>query len=226
MKKTKLVIIAILVATVVLAGYSLVSASEITGGLSNQGVIPVAPSGVSAVKTGTYQITISWNAVAGADGYKIYRKKDAGNFELLPGNVIVLSYVDGSLADGTYSYQVQSFKGTLMPDLVDIQPTAPITIVSPTTPTPTPTPSGGGGGGGAPAATPTPSPTTSLSPTPLPSEAKKADVNNDNKIDVLEFNTLMVNWGSTTGGNVADFNGDGKVDIMDFNFLMIYWSNS
>jgi len=33
-----------------------------------------------------------------------------------------------------------------------------------------------------------------------------------------------VNWGSTSVGNVADFNGDGKVDVFDFNLLMINWT--
>ena len=71
--------------------------------------------------------------------------------------------------------------------------------------------SGGGGGGG-----------SYTPPSALSNEAKKADTNNDNKIDVIDFNTLMVNWGNT-GTSVADFNGDGHVDIFDFNYLMIYW---
>ena len=76
---------------------------------------------------------------------------------------------------------------------------------------PAPAPSGGGGGGG-----------SYTPPSTLSNEAKKADTNNDNKIDVLDFNTLMVNWGNT-GTNVADFNGDSHVDIFDFNYLMIHW---
>jgi len=58
----------------------------------------------------------------------------------------------------------------------------------------------------------------------LSAAAQKVDANKDNKIDVLDFNTLMVNWGKTTANNVADFNGDGKVDIFDFNLLMINWT--
>jgi hypothetical protein len=96
----------------------------------------------------------------------------------------------------------------------------------PTTPTPSPTPTtggggggntsgGGGGGGGGGVTTPT---------SPLSAAAQKVDANKDNKIDVLDFNTLMVNWGKTTANNVADFNGDGKVDIFDFNLLMIHWT--
>jgi uncharacterized protein (DUF1786 family) len=49
------------------------------------------------------------------------------------------------------------------------------------------------------------------------------DVNKDSKIDILDFNVLMVNWGAS-GTNAADFNGDSIVDIFDFNSLMIYWT--
>ena len=104
-------------------------------------------------------------------------------------------------------------------------------------PTPTPTPSnsggggggggsssssgsgGGGGGGGGGGVAPV-VPTQTLS-----SAAQKVDVNSDNKVDVLDFNSLMVNWGSTTVNNVADFNNDNKVDLLDFNLLMVNWSN-
>jgi len=70
---------------------------------------------------------------------------------------------------------------------------------------------GGGGGGGGGGGTSQPATTVT-----------KGDANNDNKIDILDFNALMINWGKT-GTNVADFNGDGKVDIFDFNLLMINW---
>jgi len=79
------------------------------------------------------------------------------------------------------------------------------------------TSSGAGGAGGA--VTTTTTVTTTLS-----AAAQKVDANKDNKIDVLDFNTLMVNWGKTTANNIADFNGDSKVDIFDFNMLMINWT--
>lgn len=81
------------------------------------------------------------------------------------------------------------------------------------------TTSGGGGGGGGSAVA-----ITTTIPTTLSAAAQKVDANKDNKIDVLDFNTLMVNWGKTTANNVADFNGDSKVDIFDFNMLMINWT--
>ena len=73
--------------------------------------------------------------------------------------------------------------------------------------TSSPSPSGGGGGGGGTPATP-----------------KTGDANNDSKVDILDFNVLMINWGSTSANNAADFNKDSKVDILDFNLLMINWS--
>ena len=60
-------------------------------------------------------------------------------------------------------------------------------------------------------------------PSQLSAEVQKVDFNKDNKIDILDFNTLMVHW-AETGTSVADFNNDGKVDIFDFNLLMINWT--
>ena len=61
-------------------------------------------------------------------------------------------------------------------------------------------------------------------PPPLSPEAKKADANDDEKINILDFNVLMINWGVTIAGNIADFNEDSTVDIFDFNLLMIHWT--
>ena len=95
-----------------------------------------------------------------------------------------------------------------------------INIPTPTS-TPTPAPSGGGGGGGG-GNSNNSQPLVSISP--LSVAAQKVDTNKDNKIDVLDFNSLMVNWGSTSSNNIADFDGNGKVDVFDFNLLMINWS--
>lgn len=76
-------------------------------------------------------------------------------------------------------------------------------------------PASSGGGGGAPEP-----PTQTVQQT----VRQRTDVNGDNKINILDFNALMINWGKTVTNNVADFNNDGKVDIIDFNALMIYWT--
>ena len=81
---------------------------------------------------------------------------------------------------------------------------------------PTPPPSGGGGGGGGGYTPP--------SSSPLSIEAQKVDANKDNKVDMLDFVTLMANWGKMGTGNIADFNSDGKVDILDFVALMANWT--
>ncbi len=49
---------------------------------------------------------------------------------------------------------------------------------------------------------------------------KPADFNKDGKVDILDFNYLMVHWGSSNPG-AADLDSDGDVDIFDFNLLMI-----
>ena len=212
---TAIIIVFFLSVSVVSAVYT------ISGTISTQGSVPNAPQPVSAVKTGDSSILVDWDPVTGVSGYRIYRNIGGGSFTLLT-ETTSTSHTDSGLAEGVYSYQIQSFLGSLAPVLDDIIPTTPITIVVPTpTPTPTPTPSpegGGGGGGGGSSTTPTPT------PTPLSAAAQKVDVNDDNKEDVLDFNVLIVNWGSTSSGNTADFNGDSKVDILDFNFLMVNWS--
>jgi hypothetical protein len=76
---------------------------------------------------------------------------------------------------------------------------------------------GGGGGGGS------VSPLTS-SPSTLSISAQKVDTNKDNKVDVLDFVTLMANWGKAGTSLTADFNSDGKVDILDFVLLMANWT--
>ncbi len=44
--------------------------------------------------------------------------------------------------------------------------------------------------------------------------------------DILDFNLLMLNWGSTVSGNDADLNNDDKVDILDLNILMLNWTGT
>ncbi|MCX6781628.1 MAG: hypothetical protein NTW66_00680 [Candidatus Magasanikbacteria bacterium] len=55
---------------------------------------------------------------------------------------------------------------------------------------------------------------------------KRTDIVRDGKIDILDFNALMVNWGKNIIGNSADTNQDGLVDILDFNLLMVNWGKT
>ena len=70
-------------------------------------------------------------------------------------------------------------------------------------------PSGGGGGGGGSA--------------PL-SNFGGSDFNGDGKVNIIDLNILVLNWGAT-GTNASDLNHDGIVNILDFNLLMLNWSN-
>ena len=74
--------------------------------------------------------------------------------------------------------------------------------------------SGGGGGGGG--GTPAPTPTTSTS--------AKGDATGDGKVDVLDFNSLLIQWGKSGTNLTADLDKNGSVDIFDFNLLLINWS--
>jgi hypothetical protein len=65
--------------------------------------------------------------------------------------------------------------------------------------------SGGGGGGGG------------------SSASIFGDLTNDSKVDILDFNILMMNWGKTGSNISGDLNHDGVVDILDFNMLMMNW---
>ena len=190
-------------------------ASEITGGLSNQGIVPVDPSSVTAMKTGDAQITVAWSSVNGVDGYSIYRIKNGAAGAVAVTTTASTNYVDNGLDPATYSYQVQSFLGNLSSPIADI-PTVPIVIsvpVSPPAAPPVPPASGGGGGGGG----------GFVTTAPL-----RGDVTNDGKVNFFDFSALLVDWGKTNPATFvnshSDLNGDGKVDFTDFTLLLVNWS--
>ena len=72
-----------------------------------------------------------------------------------------------------------------------------------------PAPSTGGGGGGG---------------SSLPPPAVVGDATGDSMVNVLDFNAVIVAWGSTGSNIPADLNRDGVVDILDFNILIINWT--
>jgi hypothetical protein len=80
---------------------------------------------------------------------------------------------------------------------------------APTQTSPTESSGGGGGGGGGEITTPV--------------TYKTGDIDKSNKIDIFDFNTLMVNWGNSPSNSAADLDNNGTVDIFDFNLLMVNW---
>ena len=53
---------------------------------------------------------------------------------------------------------------------------------------------------------------------------KIGDSNRDGKIDIFDFNLLMVNWGNNPDNLLTDLDNNGKIDIFDFNLLMVNWT--
>jgi TatA/E family protein of Tat protein translocase len=66
-----------------------------------------APAGITA-KSGQGQVTISWNATAGASSYNVKRSGTSGGPYALIASTAAASYSDQGLASGTYYYVVTS----------------------------------------------------------------------------------------------------------------------
>jgi hypothetical protein len=49
------------------------------------------------------------------------------------------------------------------------------------------------------------------------------DLNNDNRVDLVDFSILLFNWG-VPEDSIADLNKDGKVDLVDFSILLYWWT--
>ncbi|MEK7067913.1 MAG: fibronectin type III domain-containing protein, partial [Patescibacteria group bacterium] len=80
-----------------------------------------APASVSAVASGYTSIDISWGAVAGASGYKVYRNAADANWDsaTLATTTIssVTSFSDTALTSGTtYYYKVKSYNSSQTSD--------------------------------------------------------------------------------------------------------------
>ncbi len=100
--------------TAVGAGEAVITATAAEGGKTAEYSITVkarlaAPT-VKAVKSDDYQITVSWNTVANAASYDVYRASSAnGTFALVEESLETTEYVDKEgeqLPDGTYCYKV------------------------------------------------------------------------------------------------------------------------
>ncbi|OHA24833.1 MAG: hypothetical protein A3D52_02555 [Candidatus Taylorbacteria bacterium RIFCSPHIGHO2_02_FULL_44_36] len=80
---------------------------------------------------------------------------------------------------------------------------------------------GGGGSGGTIIQTPTPIPTLPVEDLAMSAQAKLIDIQKDGVINILDFNSLMVNWGRAE--NLANVGSTFSVDVLNFNALMVYW---
>jgi hypothetical protein len=67
---------------------------------------PAAPTGLAAT-TGNGQVALTWNSVAGATTYSVYRGTTAGGETLLQSGLTVTTFTSNGLTNGTtYFYQV------------------------------------------------------------------------------------------------------------------------
>ncbi len=103
------------VVTAVNAGGQSALSNEVTA--TPNGACPV-PTGLVALP-GNAKVTLVWNQVAGASGYKVYRGTTSGSLSLLVsvGNVTTasVSYTDTTAANGTtYYYAVASLNGSVL----------------------------------------------------------------------------------------------------------------
>ncbi len=193
---------------------SAVFASEVTGtintGLGNavEGTVIVSPTANPVA--GTY--TLAQSVTLTATGATSVRYTDDGTTPTCASTQYLNTI---SVASSKTIKAISCYPNNQSSSIVSFAYT--INIPSGDTTTGGTTTGGGGGGGGM----IIPPPTTSISL--LSAAAQKVDANKDNKIDVLDFNVLMINFGSTSVNNAADFNGDNKVDVFDFNLLMINW---
>lgn len=182
---------------------SIAFASEFTGVLNTgvqtglQGTVVVPPSASPA--DGTYTTAQSISLVA-AGSNSIHYVLDSNSISCTTGIVYStpISFSASTLISAISCYP--NGASSSVANFAYVIQSAQVQIVT-----------GGGGGGGGGSSSPS-------------SPLGKVDTNKDGKVDILDFNTLMVHWGETGSGNIADFNNDGKVDIFDFNLLMVNWT--
>lgn len=101
------------------------------GGASpGTGTVPATPGGM-VVTPGNNQATVTWNAVAGATSYNIYRSTTQGQEGAKVGASTSTSYVDASAVNGTtYYYEITADnaagEGAASTQSPAVTPTAPI----------------------------------------------------------------------------------------------------
>lgn len=52
---------------------------------------------------------------------------------------------------------------------------------------------------------------------------KKADINNDEKVNLVDFSVLLYNWGFPQNP-ATDLNTDGRVNLVDFSIMLYWWT--
>jgi glycosidase/fibronectin type 3 domain-containing protein len=108
-----------------LSGYMMVSEGNLTAVRT--------PANLKA-EAGNGSVTLTWDAVEGADGYRVYRAPIEGGAVELLGGVTGTSYTDAAVENGIkYYYAVTATRGSgesLLGDMASATPSFPITSVA------------------------------------------------------------------------------------------------
>ncbi len=96
--------------------------------------VPAAPSGWKAASTSYQSVRLSWNAVAGANGYVVYRASSAAGTYSPVATTTATSVSQAGLVTGrTYYYKVRAFRnlsaGRLYGKLTAAAPVAPVPAI-------------------------------------------------------------------------------------------------
>lgn len=90
--------------------------------------------------------------------------------------------------------------------------------------------SGGGGGGSGGANNNSPESPVAIPVKPVPPQVdncsdKKADLNCDKRVNLIDLSILLYNWGKPKNNQRADINKDGTVNLIDFSILLYWWTD-
>lgn len=93
------------------AGYGLGDVFELAGGLETPPALD-APAGFAATGSGASTVSLTWQAVADAAEYELFRREANGTFASI-GKTAATSFTDGGLAlDSAYAYSVRALDAT------------------------------------------------------------------------------------------------------------------
>lgn len=190
----------IFVVVLFLMGNTVALASVVTGTISTEGIVIIVPTATPPADVVYNSAQIITLTASGEPSirYTIDGSKPNCSTSTLYSTAITVSVSQVIQALSCYAGNISSAVATFG------------YVINPPAPAPSGSGSSGSGGGGGGGIT-----TTNTT----------ADPNGDGKVDIFDFNILMIHWGTVpSGGSSADFNNDGVIDIFDFNLLMINWT--
>ena len=94
--------------------YRLMGSAKVYSGfsaVSSARPVPMAPTGIKAARASATSVKVSWNTVAGATGYEVYRATASGGAYSLVKTTAWLNWTNAGLTTGrTYYYKVRAYR--------------------------------------------------------------------------------------------------------------------